>query len=71
MHILLDHKAQIGYRIVERVIILGHKDVLKVPEDEKARSIMIVLSNRRQPPSWIGRPVFESGRTRRYTPTLS
>jgi len=71
MRMLLDHKAQIGYRIVERVVILSYEDELNVPGCEKARSMMFVLSSRRQPPTWIGRLVFKSGRPRRYTPTLS
>jgi len=45
MRILLDHKTEIGYRTVERVIVLGDKQLtLAVPEH---RSFILVLSSRR------------------------
>ena len=43
LHMLLDHKAEIGYRCVDRVILVGKKDV----QPDQARSFIIVLSEPR------------------------
>ena len=32
IHMLLDHKAEISYRCVDRVFLVGEKDVLRVSE---------------------------------------
>ncbi len=56
MRMLLDHKSHIGYRTVEKVIVIGDSDdkepKLKL-EGPEARSFMILLSEKRQPPSKI------------------
>jgi hypothetical protein len=63
MRMLLDHKAALGYRTVERVMILGNKDLtLTKPE---ARTVVVLLSSPRFPPSRIPRPPFT---TRRMIP---
>ena len=43
MRMLLDHKAEVGYRLVDRVILVGQKD----PDPGKARSFLIQLSEPR------------------------
>lgn len=43
MHMLLDHKAEVGYRLVDRVILVGQKH----PDPGKARSFLIQLSEPR------------------------
>ena len=43
VHMLLDHKAETGYRSVDRVILVGKKDL----DPEKARSFLIFLSEPR------------------------
>lgn len=48
-NILLDHKEDIGYRIVERVIVFGKKGEGEY-EYEQAKSFMILLSPCRQRP---------------------
>ena len=49
MHMLLDHKAKIGYRSVDRVDLLGKKRLDPTQQWELARSFLIVLSERRSP----------------------
>jgi hypothetical protein len=61
MRMLLNHKAAVGYRTVERVMILGHKDLtMSRPE---ARSFILLLSPRRNPPTSIPRPPSTTRRT--------
>ena len=43
LHMLLDHKAEIGYRCVDRVVLVGKKDL----QPGQARSFIIVLSEPR------------------------
>lgn len=43
MRVFIDHKSQIGYRTVEKVIVFGLENAVY----ENARNIMIVLSDRR------------------------
>ena len=43
LHMLLDHKAEIGYRCVDRVILVGKKDL----QPDQARSFIVVLSEPR------------------------
>ena len=43
MHMLLDHKAEVAYRSVDRVILVGQKDL----DPSKARSFLILLSEPR------------------------
>ena len=43
LHMLLDHKAEIGYRCVDRIILVGKKDL----QPGQARSFIIVLSEPR------------------------
>ena len=56
MRMLLDHKGHIGYRTVEKVILVGDSDdkeqKLKLDEPEP-RTFIILLSEKRQPPSKI------------------
>jgi hypothetical protein len=53
MRILLDHKAKIGYRTVEKVVVLPCHDE---DDEELARTFVLILSDRRQRPSMIPRP---------------
>ena len=48
MRMLLDHKSRTGYRIVDRVVVLG--DDLG-PEFCRGRSFMIIMSEKRERPS--------------------
>ncbi len=57
---LLDHKAAIGYRTVERVVILGNEDLTLTKS--KARSVVLLHSSRRIPPTKIPRPPFTTRR---------
>ena len=51
MRMLSDHKSHIGYKTVERIVLVGDdKLVLSEPE---TRTFLLLLSNRRQPPSKI------------------
>ena len=51
MRILSDLKSHIGYRIVERVVLVGDDElVLSEPE---TRIFLVLLSKKRQPPSKI------------------
>ena len=43
VHMLLDHKAEIDYRCVGRVILVGKRDV----QPDQARSFIIILSEPR------------------------
>ena len=51
MRMLLDHKSHIGYKTVERIILVGDKD-LDLSEAQ-VRTFLLVLSNKRQAPSRI------------------
>lgn len=53
MRMLLDHKAGMGYRTVERVIILGDEKLEALLAKEQRRSLLILLSARRDPPTRI------------------
>ena len=46
MRMLLDHKSHIGYKTVERIVLVGD-DKLDLSEPE-ARTFLVVLSNKRQ-----------------------
>lgn len=54
MRMLLDHKALMGYRTVERVVVLGGETLTL--EEPEARSFILLLSPRRIPPSRIPLP---------------
>jgi hypothetical protein len=54
VRMLLDHKALMGYRTVERVVVLGDKKLTL--EEPERRSFMLLLSPRRIPPTRIPRP---------------
>lgn len=54
MRMLLDHKALMGYRTVERVVVLGDRTLTL--EEPKAQSFILLLSPRRIPPTRIPRP---------------
>ena len=47
MTILLDHKAEIGFRTVEKVVVFAENKTEHVERFGKLRSFMIVLSDRR------------------------
>ena len=49
MHMLLDHKAEMGYRSVDRIVLLGKKGLDPAQQWELARSFLIVLSEPRSP----------------------
>lgn len=51
MRMLLDHKSHIGYKTVERIILVGDKD-LDLSEAQ-VRTFLLVLSDKRQAPSRI------------------
>ena len=57
MRMLLDHKSHIEYRTVEKIILVGDNDDDKEPKlklnEAEARSFIILLSEKRQPPSQI------------------
>ena len=56
MHMLIDHKSQIGYRTVEKVVVFGYRKSGATLEHEKARTVMIVLSDPRQKLTQIAGP---------------
>lgn len=47
VHMLLDHKSEIGYRLVERVVLLGREDLVPGLQWEQARTLFIILSEPR------------------------
>lgn len=47
MRMLLDHKAEIGYWTIDGIIVLACEKSEDVGEPVKARTIFIVLSDRR------------------------
>ncbi|TAQ86128.1 hypothetical protein B7494_g5549 [Chlorociboria aeruginascens] len=62
MRMLLDHKREIGYRTVERVVVL-EEDKLALDKPQ-ARSFLILLSPRRTPPTRIPRPPATARKTK-------
>ena len=54
MRMLSDHKSHIGYKTVERIVLVGD-DELGLSEPE-ARTFLVVLLDKRQPPSKIPKP---------------
>ena len=48
---ILDHKKEIGYRTVERLVIFGKKD--EGDGNDKGKSLMMLLSGCRQRPTKI------------------
>jgi hypothetical protein len=66
MRMLLDRKAQTGYRTVERVVVLGDKQ-LKLDKPENS-SFVLLLSSRRTTPTKIPEPLST---TRRAIPLES
>ncbi|PSS25248.1 hypothetical protein M430DRAFT_15974 [Amorphotheca resinae ATCC 22711] len=54
MRMLLDHKREIGYRTVERVVVLDEGNLAL--DKPQTRSFLILLSPRRTPPTRIPRP---------------
>ena len=55
MRMLRDHKKELGHRIVEKIVVFG-KENLKM-ETPETRSVAIILSDRRSPPSLRPIPV--------------
>jgi hypothetical protein len=49
MRMLLDHKAQLGYRLVDRIVVLSSDHA---EDSQRARSFFIVLSEPREKPWW-------------------
>ena len=49
MHMLLDHKAEIGYRSIDRVVLCGKNGLDSNKSWELARSFLIILSEPRSP----------------------
>ena len=49
MHMLLDHKAEMGYRCVDRVVLLGKQGLDPAEPWQLSRSLVIVLSEPRSP----------------------
>ena len=56
MSMLLDHRAEIGYCTVEKVVLFGYKRSPEMDDYEKARSMMIILTDHRQRPIRIPKP---------------
>ncbi|KAJ8111302.1 hypothetical protein OPT61_g6074 [Boeremia exigua] len=49
MRMLRDHRTELGYRVVENIVVFGNKGLtMQAPE---TRSMPIILSTRRDPPS--------------------
>lgn len=69
MRMLLDHKAAIGFRTIERVMVLGKLDVQLGVEEPQARSVVFLLSSRRAPPTGIPRPSSTTRQTRGLQPS--
>ena len=63
MHMLLDHKAEIGYRSVDRVVLLSKNGLGPVPQWELARSFLIVLSEPRSPKRPASDPPYSPERS--------
>jgi hypothetical protein len=51
MRMLADHRQALGYRIVERVVVLGKEEMTM--EKPESRSFLIILAPRRTPPTRI------------------
>ncbi|KAI8940455.1 hypothetical protein NX059_004141 [Plenodomus lindquistii] len=58
MRMLRDHRTELGHRIVEKIVVFGHKDLTM--ETAETRSMVILLYDRRTPPSRIPIPVSSS-----------
>lgn len=56
MRMLIDRKSKIGYRTVEKVVILSYRKEEPKDEYEKSRTMMIVLSEPRQTSTKLSRP---------------
>ncbi|KAK3167282.1 hypothetical protein OEA41_010409 [Lepraria neglecta] len=50
MRMLIDHKSQIGFRTVERVVVLRCVNIEQLTEREKHRTILVELSAKRNIP---------------------
>lgn len=48
MHMLLDHKAETGYRSVDRIVLLGNDKLVAGRDWELARTFLILLSEPRR-----------------------
>ncbi|RMZ72067.1 hypothetical protein GMOD_00007058 [Pyrenophora seminiperda CCB06] len=51
MRMLRDHQTELGYRIVEKIVVLGNTNLMMGTAE--TRTIAILLSDRRSPPSRI------------------
>lgn len=58
MRMLRDHRTELGHRIVEKIVVFGKEDLTM--EMAETRSMVILLSDRRSPPSRIPIPVSSS-----------
>ena len=56
MRMLRDHRTELGYRVVEKIVVFGQKGLTM--EGPETRSMVILLSERRTPPSRIPRSDF-------------
>lgn len=59
MRMLLDHEEEIGFRIVDKVVVFAENEVEQIEEFGKLRSFMIVLSDPRMVPTKV--PQRQSG----------
>ena len=71
MRMLLEHKEEIGYRSVERIVLFGYKGFVAGKEWEKCRTILIKLSEPRVPPFRRGWPRTATAPRRSRIPVLS
>ena len=56
MNMLLDHKAEIGFRVPVRIVVLGRKDLELGREWYQARTILVLLSAPRSRPRSLSVP---------------
>jgi len=54
MRMLRDHRTELGHRVVEKIVVFGEKDLTM--NKAETRSMAILLSDRRTPPSRIPGP---------------
>ena len=48
LRMLIDHKEQIKYRTVKRIVVFGCRDIEDVEDDRKSRTYMLALSDPRK-----------------------
>jgi hypothetical protein len=57
---LRDHRTELGHRIIEEIAVFGQEDLMM--EMAETRSMAILLSDRRTPPSRTPIPISSSSR---------